>query len=101
MNYNNDYSRTDNRGGGRSEWRCPVSVLLIIICVTIVGTMLLTFSLASNWVKQQDFVTIQKQQQTIDNQKQTIDNLGNDILVYHQPLTIGSPIVENVVYTQK
>lgn len=79
MNYNNDYSRTDNRGGGRSEWRCPVSVLLIIICVTIVGTMLLTFSLASNWVKQQDFVTIQKQQQTIDNQKQTIDNLGNDI----------------------
>lgn len=29
------------------------------------------------------------------------DNLGNDILVYHQPLTIGSPIVENVVYTQK
>lgn len=64
MNYNNDYNWA---GGKKSEWRCPVSLLLIILCITIVGTMLITFNFASNWVGQQDLLVIQQQQQTIDN----------------------------------
>ena len=79
MNHNNNYNWESGR---KTEWRCPVSVLLILLVVTVIGTMLFTFNFTSNWVRQQDLIVIQQQQLTIDNldsaieeQEELIDSL--------------------------
>ena len=57
----------------KAEWRCPVSVLLVLLMVTVVATMLFTFTLTSQWVRNQDNEIIAEQQQAIDTLK---DSLG-------------------------
>ena len=80
MDYNNysDFTWMESskppQKGKKPEWRCPVSVLLVLLCVTIVGTMLFTFHLTSKWVRAQDSAIIQQQQQTIDNLKDAFEN---------------------------
>ena len=72
MNYNNnnDYTQMNSpqphQETKKAEWRCPVSVLLVLLSVAIAATMLFTFGLASKWVRQQDSVIIQEQQKAID-----------------------------------
>ena len=69
MNYNNnnDYiGMNSSQPPKKSEWRCSVSLLLVLLSVAIVATMLFTFDIASNWVRQQDSAIIQEQQETID-----------------------------------
>ena len=72
MDYNNqnEYSwmespKQTNRNK-KNEWRCPVSVVLLLLCVTFVATMMFTFTITSRWVKQQDSAIIKEQQETID-----------------------------------
>ena len=80
MNYNNNddynwtYSTQSYKKSRKPEWRCPVSLLLVILCVTIVGTMLFTFNLTSKWVRAQDSAIIQEQQETIDSLKEAVEN---------------------------
>lgn len=78
-NYNDQSWMEDPRQpqkGRKAEWRCPVSVVLVLLCIAIVATMMLTFTLTSNWVRQQDFLIIKEQQQTIDFLNDTL--LGKD-----------------------
>ncbi len=82
MNYNdnNDYnynwkgSSQPPQKNRKPEWRCPVSLLLVILCITIVATVMLTFTLTSSWVKAQDSLIIGKQQETIDNLRDALEN---------------------------
>ena len=62
MNYNNYGGR-----GRSSEWRCPVSVLLVLLCITILSTAMITFTMTSNWVRAQEAVVIGDQQHAIDH----------------------------------
>ena len=79
MDYNNynDYSWTEYprqpKKRKKPEWRCSVTVLLVLLCVAIVGTMMLTFTLTSQWIRAQDSVVIAKQQQTIDFLQETLN----------------------------
>jgi carboxyl-terminal processing protease len=72
MNYN-DYNQSSKRRNN-SEWRCPVSLLLILLVVAIVATMLFTSHMTSQWVRKQDGEIIAKQQQTIDTLRDSISN---------------------------
>lgn len=77
-NNNNDFAWTESKSapnGRKPEWRCPVSLLLVILCITIVGTMMLTFTLTSSWVRAQDSLIIEEQQQAIENLR---DALGSE-----------------------
>lgn len=80
MGYNdyNDYSWMDYQQQPpkrkKREWRCSVTVLLVLLCVAIIGTMMLTFTLTSTWVRAQDFAIIEEQQQTIDFLRDTLDD---------------------------
>lgn len=68
MGYNNDFNwGSSSRRNGGYEWRCPVSVLLVLLCVAVIGTMMLTFTLTSNWVRAQDSLIIEEQQAVIDH----------------------------------
>ena len=58
----------------KDEWRCPVSLLLVLLCITIVGTVMLTFTLTSDWVREQDSLVISQQQETIDNLRDALEN---------------------------
>lgn len=58
----------------KAEWRCPVSVLLVLLSVAIVATMLFTFGLASRWVRQQDYAIMQEQQEAIDNLRKALES---------------------------
>ena len=83
MNYNNnDYTQANlSRSPDQNlkqEWRCPVSLLLVLLCVAIAGTMLLTFNITSNWVREQDFTIIEKQQQVIDVLRDSLENKDED-----------------------
>ena len=60
----------------KQEWRCPVSVLLVLLCVVIVVTMLFTFNLASKWIRAQDSAIIEEQQQMIDDLRETLQGTG-------------------------
>ena len=80
MNYNNN---NDNIRMGSSqqpqkpqkaEWRCSVSLLMVLLSVAIVATMLFTFGLASNWVRQQDSAIIQEQQEAIDHLRDALES---------------------------
>ena len=80
MDYNN-YSDFTWMGSSKPpqknkkpEWRCPVSVLLVLLCVAIVGTMMLTFTLTSTWVRAQDSIIIEEQQQAIDHLKDALES---------------------------
>ena len=78
MDYNNNYnwdgSFESNQRGRKPEWRCPVSLLLVLLCIAIVGTMLFTFALTSNWVKRQNSAIIEEQQLAIENLRDALDN---------------------------
>ena len=80
MNFNNNgdhtqmYSSQSYPKNRKPEWRCPVSLLLVLLCVTVVGTMLFTFHLTSKWVRAQDSAIIAEQQQTIDNLQDAFEN---------------------------
>lgn len=82
MNYNNynDYSWMESpqqpKRGKKREWRCPLSVVLVLLCVTVVATMMLTFTVTSRWVRQQDSTIIQEQQQTIEFLRDTLKSEG-------------------------
>ena len=56
----------------KPEWRCPVSVVLALLCIAVVATMMITFTLTSSWVRAQDSVIIEGQQQTIANLRDTL-----------------------------
>ncbi len=78
MDYNNynDYSWMENPKQPqkrKKEWRCPISVVLVLLCVAVVATMMFTFTVTSKWVREQDSATIQKQQETIDFLKETLN----------------------------
>ena len=83
MDYNNysDSGWADShqhpQRGKKNEWRCPLSVVLVLLCVAVVATMMFTFTLTSQWVKQQDSQIIEEQQQTIDFLRDTLQN-GDD-----------------------
>lgn len=77
MNYNNynEYSwREPPRKNRKPEWRCPVSVVLVLLFVAVVATMMLTFTVTSKWVRQQDNLIIQEQQQTIEFLRDTLSS---------------------------
>ncbi len=80
MNYNNnnDYTWMGSpqapQKPKKPEWRCPVSLLLVLLSVAIVATMLFTFGLASKWVRQQDSAIIQEQQEAIDHLRDALEN---------------------------
>ena len=77
MGYNNynDFDWADSpRRGRESEWRCPVSVLLVLLCVAVIGTMMLTFTLTSSWVRAQDSLIIEEQQAAIDNLRDALED---------------------------
>ncbi len=80
MDYNNNSDYTwmgtpqPPKKSPKTEWRCPVSLLLVILCITIVATIMLTFTLTSSWVRAQDSVIIGEQQQTIDNLRDALKN---------------------------
>ena len=79
---NNDYawmgSSQLSRKSPKQEWRCPASLLLVLLLVTVVATMLFTFSIASKWIRAQDSVIIQEQQQVIDDLRETLENNNGD-----------------------
>ena len=56
----------------KPEWRCPKSVVLVLLCIAVVATMMITFTLTSSWVRAQDSVIIEGQQQTIENLRDTL-----------------------------
>ena len=62
----------------KPEWTCPVSLLLVLICISVVATILFTFTMTSEWVRKQDGKIIAEQQQTIDALRDSISNsVGN------------------------
>lgn len=78
MDYNsyNDHSFMEyppKKRPPKREWRCPVAVLLVLLCIACVATMMVTFTLTSQWVRAQDSVVIAKQQQTIDFLQDTLN----------------------------
>ena len=80
---NNDYtwmgSSQPLQKSPKQEWRCPVSLLLVLLLVTVVATMLLTFNVASKWIRSQDLVIIQEQQKVINNLRETLENSNGDL----------------------
>ncbi len=80
MDYNNysDFTWMESskppQRGKKPEWRCPLSVVLVLLCVAVVATMMLTFTLTSSWVRAQDSLIIEDQQQTIDFLRDTLAN---------------------------
>lgn len=68
-NYSNTGSSRQPQGGRKPEWRCSVSLLLVLLCIAIVASMMFTFTLTSNWVGKQYDAIIAQQQQTIDTLK--------------------------------
>ena len=83
MNYNDNNNNTqtnllqNSNSPQKQEWRCPVSVLLALLSVAIVATMLFTFNIASKWIRAQDSVIIEEQQQTIDDLKEAMESQGD------------------------
>ena len=73
---NNNNFNLPNQRERKAEWRCPVSVLLVLLMVTVVATMLFTFTLTSQWVRERDGKIIEEQQKTIDLLKETLSG-GN------------------------
>lgn len=81
MDYNNsDYAWMEapnpppkNR---KPEWRCPVGLLLVLLCITVVATLMLTFTLTASWVRAQDSIIIGQQQQTIEKLQETLKAEG-------------------------
>jgi len=77
-NNNNDYAWTNSQQsspqGRKPEWRCSVSLLLVLLSIAIVGTMLFTFHFASKWVRQQDYAIIQGQQEAIESLQEALDS---------------------------
>ena len=78
MDYNNqneyswaEYSKPPKKPQ-KPEWRCPVSVVLVLLCIAVVATMMITFTLTASWVRAQDSVIIQEQQQAIKNLQETL-----------------------------
>ncbi len=82
MDYNNYSDFTWTEGSNRPpknqkpEWRCSVGTLLVILCITVVATVMLTFTLTASWVRAQDSLTIHKQQQTINDLRDLLENEG-------------------------
>ncbi len=79
MDYNNsDYTWMESsrppQKNRKPEWRCPVGLLLVILCITIVATTMLTFTLTASWVRAQDSLIIGEQQQAIDNLRDALEN---------------------------
>ena len=77
MDYNNynDHSFMEyppQKHPKKPEWRCPVSVVLVLLCIAVVATMMITFTLTASWVRAQDSVIIQEQQQAIENLQETL-----------------------------
>ncbi|MBR5120349.1 MAG: hypothetical protein IKV02_05060, partial [Clostridia bacterium] len=83
MNYNDNNKNTqinlsqNSNATPKQEWRCPVSVLLALLSIAIVATMLCTFNIASKWIRAQDSVIIEEQQQTIDELLQVLQEQGD------------------------
>jgi C-terminal processing protease CtpA/Prc len=79
---NNDYtwmgSPQPSQRSPKQEWRCPVSLLLVLLLVTVAATTLLTFNITSKWIMAQDLVIIQEQQQVIDDLRETLENNNGD-----------------------
>ena len=81
MDYNNsDYTWMElpnpppkNR---KPEWRCPVGLLLVILCIAVVATVMLTFTLTASWVRAQDSIIIEQQQQSIEKLQESLLDTG-------------------------
>lgn len=104
MNYNNNENPWENSPQTaekvpKQEWRCSVSVLLVIVCVAIVATMLFTFNLASKWVRAQDSAIIEEQQQMIDDLRETLQGTGGseDLQTLHK-LQVLTNLLEQYSY---
>ena len=79
MDYNNsDYTWMESsqppQKNRKPEWRCPVGLLLVILSITIVATVMLTFTLTASWVRAQDSIIIGEQQQAIDNLREALED---------------------------
>ena len=83
MNYNNN---SDYTGMGipqppqkqpKGEWRCPVGLVLVLLCITVVATVMFTFTVTANWVRAQDSVVIAQQQQTIQDLEEALAAQGD------------------------
>ena len=104
MNYNNNEYPWENspqpaKKTPKQEWRCPVSVLLVLLCVTIVATMLLTFRIASKWIRAQDSAIIEEQQQMIDDLREVLQGTGDsDDLQTVRKLQILATLLEHYSY---
>ena len=80
MDYNNsDYTwmeapnpPPENR---KPEWRCPVGLLLVLLCITVVATLMLTFTLTASWVRAQDSIIIEQQQQAIEKLQESLQDI--------------------------
>ena len=98
---NNDYTlMNSSQSAGKSpkqEWRCPVSLLLVLLLVTVAGTMLFTFNIASKWIRAQDLVIIEQQQQVINNLRETLENNTDDLQEFGK-LQILAELLERYSY---
>ena len=83
MNYN-DYNQSSKRRN--YEWRCPISLLLVLLIVTVVATMLFTFHVTSQWVRKEEGKVITEQQKTIENLEQALENDSFSKLEYLKQL---------------
>lgn len=54
------------KGKGDGEKKCSVSVLISIVCIAIVASMLLTYTLTSSFLRDQYIKAIEKKQEEID-----------------------------------
>ena len=83
MDYNNnsDYSWMGTpqppQKQQKGEWRCPVGLLLVILCIAVVASVMLTFTVTANWVRAQDSVVIGHQQQTIQDLQEALAKQGD------------------------
>lgn len=69
-NNNNDFTWTEaSKPPKKNNTRngCPISVVLVLLIFAVVATVMFTYTLTSEWVKAQDSIIIQQQQQTIDD----------------------------------
>ena len=105
MNFNNyNNFNQSNQKGKSGEWRCPLSVVLALLCVTIVATVLLTFTLTSQWVRVRDGAVIEEQQKTIDSLKETLaggNSGGNDADSNFAKLDVLASLFERYSYYSK
>ena len=102
MNFNNHNNfNQSNPKEKNTEWRCPLSVVLALLCITVVATVLLTFTLTSQWVRVRDGVVIEEQQKTIDALKETIaggNSSGDDAENNFEKLELLKKLFEHYSY---